>query len=496
MNKEYVNWIKFKSNTKGKMLEKVKEGYIEFCELLHKADFELISNYAGDKGNVELRYKFDSRVKLNICPSNFKNKTYKTIVNFKNKLIENGDKFIKFVGLTSKGKLISQIKTFDGGFINLDISRYNSFNNGRQDFYKKLKEVNGYTEDSYIGTDVKINIQIDGVNLKPISPDNFKRKIYNYISNFKKELIKNGDMFVKLVGLTNNGRLIAKIKTYDNGMVNMDTSRYKLFAKGRQDFYNKLRKINAYTTDSYVGKDIKMNIYIDGVDLEMSVDNFKYQTYKRIINFKNNIINNGDRFIKFIDLTDNGSLVANIRTYDGENIFISINSYSYWSSSRKDTYDYCKEKCYKILSPYISTKDKILIDFDCGHKPNWISPNALKNNIGCPVCSESKGEKVIRLYLEKNNIDFIQEYKFDDCKHKRSLPFDFYIPSLNLCIEFDGIQHFEVFDHFGGENVFKNTQKRDKIKTDYCKNNNIRLIRIPYWELDEIEEILDKSIKI
>lgn len=80
---------------------------------------------------------------------------------------------------------------------------------------------------------------------------------------------------------------------------------------------------------------------------------------------------------------------------------------------------------------------------------------------------------------------FGKENKFNDCKDQRLLPFDFYLPDYNMCIEFDGIQHFKPIEYFGGLKTYKETKRRDKIKNDYCKNNNIQLIRIKY----------DKNIK-
>lgn len=194
-------------------------------------------------------------------------------------------------------------------------------------------------------------------------------------------------------------------------------------------------------------------------------------------------------------MTEGGKLIIDIKTFDKGEVNIDIAHYNSWNKGRQDTYNYCKEREYKILSPYISDKEKILIDFNCGHEPNWISPNNLKKDTECPVCSESKGEKIIRQYLENNNIAFVQEYRFDDCKHKRSLPFDFYIPKYNLCIEFDGEQHYKAYDYFGGENVFKDTKIRDEIKNKYCKENEINLLRIPYWELDNVEDILNKEFE-
>lgn len=118
---------------------------------------------------------------------------------------------------------------------------------------------------------------------------------------------------------------------------------------------------------------------------------------------------------------------------------------------------------------------------------------------GCPCCRESRGEKNIRRWLESHNIKYKCQYSFVDCKDKKALPFDFYIPSFNMCIEYDGIQHFQPVDFAGkGENwaieQFKNTQRHDEIKNMYCKNNNIHLFRIPYFK--NIEEELQKFLFI
>jgi len=105
-----------------------------------------------------------------------------------------------------------------------------------------------------------------------------------------------------------------------------------------------------------------------------------------------------------------------------------------------------------------------------------------KQGQGCLKCKESKGEKRIRNVLESNNIKFIQEKTFNDCKDKTLLRFDFYLIDYNICIEYDGIQHFEEVKHFGGYEALCETQRRDVIKNEYCKTNNIQLIRINYKE--------------
>jgi very-short-patch-repair endonuclease len=106
---------------------------------------------------------------------------------------------------------------------------------------------------------------------------------------------------------------------------------------------------------------------------------------------------------------------------------------------------------------------------------------------GCPKCKSSKGERAISKYLDKINIEYITEHKFHDLGHKR---FDFYLPSLNICIEYDGRQHFESIKHFGGEKQYLIQIESDKIKDKYCLDNGINIIRIPYWDFDNIEDIL------
>jgi len=90
----------------------------------------------------------------------------------------------------------------------------------------------------------------------------------------------------------------------------------------------------------------------------------------------------------------------------------------------------------------------------------------------------SKGERKIMTYLDKMNIEYIAEFRIDDCKDQITLPFDFYLPKYNLCIEFDGEQHYRPIEYFGGEKKFNNQLRRDYIKDMYCLDNKISLIRI------------------
>jgi len=115
---------------------------------------------------------------------------------------------------------------------------------------------------------------------------------------------------------------------------------------------------------------------------------------------------------------------------------------------------------------------------------------------GCPRCKESKGEKIIAECLIEKDINFELQYTFNKCRNINPLPFDFYLPEYNICIEYDGIQHFEHREFFGDINSFIELKKRDRIKNKYCENNNINLIRISYKDnignkLEELYGILD-----
>lgn len=112
---------------------------------------------------------------------------------------------------------------------------------------------------------------------------------------------------------------------------------------------------------------------------------------------------------------------------------------------------------------------------------------------GCPHCKMSHGELTILNWLEKNKIKFKTQKTFPDCKNIARLKFDFYLPSYNTCIEYDGEQHYYAFDSFGGQQRLDLIRKRDEIKNDYCIKNNIKLIRIPYTEYKNIESILDEE---
>jgi hypothetical protein len=139
-----------------------------------------------------------------------------------------------------------------------------------------------------------------------------------------------------------------------------------------------------------------------------------------------------------------------------------------------DRYDYS-------LVDYINNKTKVNIICP---KHGVFKQRADSHRIGngCPMCKESVGEREIRLLLESNGIDFEPQHRFDDCVMFKPLPFDFYLPAYNICIEFNGRQHYEHNHFFVSKKGFDELKKRDQIKKEYCYNNNISLIVIRYDE--------------
>lgn len=76
------------------------------------------------------------------------------------------------------------------------------------------------------------------------------------------------------------------------------------------------------------------------------------------------------------------------------------------------------------------------------------------------------------------------------------LPFDFYLPFYNLCIEYDGELHYRCSEMFGGQKSLDRIKRHDDIKTKWCKENNIKLLRIHYLKKSKINKILDDYFTI
>ena len=147
-----------------------------------------------------------------------------------------------------------------------------------------------------------------------------------------------------------------------------------------------------------------------------------------------------------------------------------------------DKYDYSKTK-------YTNSRSKVIITCKKhGDFSQKAESHIRVNGRGCPNCQTSNGENIVEEYLNKFNFVYEKQKCFDECKNILCLPFDFYLSDNNICVEYDGLQHFEPVERFGGIKNYNLRKKLDKIKNEYCKNNNIHLIRISYKE-DVVEKL-------
>ena len=182
--------------------------------------------------------------------------------------------------------------------------------------------------------------------------------------------------------------------------------------------------------------------------------------------------------------------------YCASEAIIKSNSISHeqFTEKFKSCYNYNR---LALIGKYEKCKDKIEVECKkCNHKFS-LRPDHILRGVGCPECNvKSLGEEIIKYILNSWNIKFIREYRFHDCRDIKTLPFDFYLYDNNYCIEFDGKQHF-IYDNtwIQSKEDFEIIQKHDAMKNEYCKNNNINLIRIPYWEMKNIENILKIKLK-
>jgi hypothetical protein len=147
-------------------------------------------------------------------------------------------------------------------------------------------------------------------------------------------------------------------------------------------------------------------------------------------------------------------------------------------------------------------KNLIVVCKECGEK-FITSYCAFTNRQGqlCPKCASniSRGEYRIKSFLKENSIDFYMQYRFNDCRKHIPLPFDFFLPKQNLCIEYDGEGHYipinrNYNNEKSAEDILNDIKDRDNIKTTYCCTNHIDLLIIPYWEFNNIENILKNKL--
>lgn len=99
----------------------------------------------------------------------------------------------------------------------------------------------------------------------------------------------------------------------------------------------------------------------------------------------------------------------------------------------------------------------------------------------CGCVRRSHGEQFVGKFLSDSNVNYVAEYRFDDCKNVISLPFDFYLPDYNAVIEYQGGQHYKSVEYFGGIDGYLKRRRNDSIKRKYCIEHGIAMVEVPYW---------------
>jgi predicted Zn-ribbon and HTH transcriptional regulator len=166
---------------------------------------------------------------------------------------------------------------------------------------------------------------------------------------------------------------------------------------------------------------------------------------------------------------------------------------------------------YEVLEDYKRAHTKILMkhnNSECFNCEWEVTPHAFLKGSRCPICNASKGETLIKKYLSINKIKFSLQYSFDNLKGSNEgvLRFDFAIfynkekTNLAFLLEYDGEFHYKPIKNYKNEPIKKaeerleKQQYHDQLKNKYCEKNKIPLLRIPYWDFENIDQILTTEL--
>ncbi len=261
----------------------------------------------------------------------------------------------------------------------------------------------------------------------------------------------------------------------------------------KQEIYNLVG--NEYTfLDSYVNNKTKIRVRHNkcGNVYEVQPNNFltgircpycsgKHQ--KTDEEFKQEVYDMVDNDYVFLDKYINNHMKLRVKHNECGNVyevspkhFLEGHGCPYCGGTHKKTDKEFKQEVYDLvgneytfLEPYVNNYTKIKVKHNkCGNLYE-VQPGIFIFGIRCPYCNSPKGELIIDKILKSLGIDYETQQTFPDLKDKYYLSYDFYLPDQNILIEYQGIQHYQPVDIFGGETQFKNQQKHDKMKLDYAK---------------------------
>lgn len=152
---------------------------------------------------------------------------------------------------------------------------------------------------------------------------------------------------------------------------------------------------------------------------------------------------------------------------------------------------------YTVLGHYTKNNVKVKVRHNkCGNE--WgVLPANLLYGFGCPACSLSHGEQMIRRFLVKRHITFEPQKKFEGLVDTSNLSYDFFLPEYGVLIEYQGIQHYKPVEWFGGDKAFSKQVNHDLLKKKYASEHGYKLLCIKYTYRTQsmINKILSKHIQ-
>lgn len=349
----------------------------------------------------------------------------------------------------------------------------------RYEFLEKARNIHGYKYNypdlpiKILNSDI-INIEYNGVI--------FSQKVYKHINlgrcPEKKESIKTNEQFIKEAieiwgdkydySLVDYQGANKKIKIIYDGVIFEQTPSQHLLGKKIEKTLtvnNFIRKSKIKYGDKYDYSKISDDVNKKLKGNEEIMIGYKGEYY---LQTPYNHLNSGKPENKYL------SSKKSIDRFITESNFTHDYKYNY----NKVNYKTNQNKV--IITCYIHG------DFEQ-------TPNSHLQGNGCPFCKNETEKEVIK-FLNKNKIFFDKNHKFEDCKNKYQLPFDFYITSKRTCIEIYDKQHYMPIDQLGGLKIYELLKQNDKIKEIYCEENYINLIIIRYDQINIIEDILEKNI--
>lgn len=231
---------------------------------------------------------------------------------------------------------------------------------------------------------------------------------------------------------------------------------------------------NGYTLVDTEHSYCRNNSYLECIDS----DGYRgFQSYAHIQQ-------RGDSISKFSTLKNTKS-----------NVVYNINV---WASKNN-----IQSRCLDFVDEDKWTNQGIICQCACGKMFSTSIPSFMNGKNVCDDCAKSISsiEKKTKAWLDEHNINYMRQYRFDDCRNILPLPFDFYIEDKNLVIEVDGeghyhIAHFNQCSYESAHKTFELTKYNDSIKTRYCIEHGIKLLRIPYWtyQNDDYKNILNANL--